>query len=116
MALDQIKVDINDLTAGMYVSKLDRPWINTPFPIQGYYIKNTDDINAIRKYCKFVYIDIRRGKSPIDPILLQTLGPDSRNVIQTNPNSRQRIASKVPNCARMEDQISGWGCLFCFHP
>ena len=94
MALDQIKVDINDLTAGMYVSKLDRPWINTPFPIQGYYIKNTDDINAIRKYCKFVYIDIRRGKSPIDPILLQTLGPDSRNVIQTNPNSRQRIKAR----------------------
>lgn len=95
MALDQIKVDINDLTAGMYVSRLDRPWINTPFPIQGYYIKNTEDINAIRKYCLYVYIDIRRGKSPLDPVLLQTIGEGRKSAIQTNPVSRKNIRVKA---------------------
>ncbi len=73
MPLDQIKVDIDNLTVGMYVSRLDRPWINTPFPLQGYYIREFDDISTLRHYCDYVYIDIRRGKSPVDPAFLQTL-------------------------------------------
>jgi len=73
MPVDQIKVDIDDLTTGMYVSRLDRPWIETPFALQGYYIKEASDIYALRKYCKTVYIDIRRGKSPVDPVFLQTI-------------------------------------------
>jgi len=73
MAVDQIKIDIDDLTTGMYVSRLDRPWIETPFPLQGYYIKEDKDISALQEYCKHVYIDIRRGKSPVDPVFLQTL-------------------------------------------
>jgi hypothetical protein len=24
----------------MYVSRLDRPWIETPFPLQGFYVKD----------------------------------------------------------------------------
>jgi len=73
MPLDQIKVDIDDLALGMYVSRLDRPWIETPFPLQGYYIKETQDISNLRTYCNYVYIDIRRGKSPIDPVFLENL-------------------------------------------
>jgi HD-GYP domain-containing protein (c-di-GMP phosphodiesterase class II) len=73
MPLDQIKVDIDNLTTGMYVSRLDRPWIDTPFPLQGYYIREIQDISALRQYCSYVYIDIRRGKSPVDPDFLQTL-------------------------------------------
>ena len=73
MTLDHIKLDIDELTTGMYVSRLDRPWIETPFPLQGYYIKKDSDISSLQKYCKYVYIDIRRGKSPVDPVFLQTL-------------------------------------------
>jgi len=73
MAVDQIKLDINELTTGMYVSRLDRPWIETPFPLQGYYIKKDSDISALKQYCKCVYIDIRRGKSPVDSVFLESL-------------------------------------------
>ncbi len=81
MSMDQIKIDIEDLTTGMYVSRLDRPWIETPFPLQGYYIKELSDISALRQYCKHVYIDIRRGKSPVDPVFLQTLDSSFSNGI-----------------------------------
>lgn len=73
MALDQIKLDIDELTTGMYVSRLDRPWIETPFPLQGYYVKKDSDISALKQYCKYVYIDIKRGKSPVDSVFLETL-------------------------------------------
>lgn len=91
MPVDQIKVDIDDLTTGMYVSRLDRPWINTPFPLQGYYIRTSEDIRILRQYCHYVYVDIRRGKSPVDTDILQTL--DSSNtkpiVDKTAPKRRQ---------------------------
>ena len=37
MSVKQIKVDVNEITVGMFVSGLDRPWTQTPFPLQGFY-------------------------------------------------------------------------------
>ena len=63
--LKQVKVDIADLIIGMYVSGLDRPWSQTPFPLQGFYIRQTDDIEQLRMYCKYVLVDVQRVKRPI---------------------------------------------------
>ena len=63
--LKQVKVDIADLIIGMYVSGLDRPWSQTPFPLQGFYIRQADEIEQLRIYCKYVFIDVQRGKRPI---------------------------------------------------
>ncbi|MCB1616796.1 MAG: DUF3391 domain-containing protein [Pseudomonadales bacterium] len=62
--LKQVKVDISDLELGMYVSGLDRPWSQTPFPLQGFFIRESDDIDQLKLFCKFVYIDTQRGKPP----------------------------------------------------
>jgi len=53
-------VDISSLTVGMYVSELDRPWLDTPFTLQGFYIRDADDIARLGKYCQFVRVDPRR--------------------------------------------------------
>lgn len=50
-----------DLQKGMYVSQLDRPWIETPFMFQGFELKNDDQIEQLRKHCQWVYIDIQKG-------------------------------------------------------
>jgi HD-GYP domain-containing protein (c-di-GMP phosphodiesterase class II) len=50
-----------DLELGMYVSKLDRPWLETPFLFQGFYIENEEALEALRKHCKFVYVDVSRA-------------------------------------------------------
>ena len=65
------KVDIEDLRIGAYVSRLDRAWVDTPFMFQGFYIHDGDDIEALRQYCKYVYIDINR--TPLNTEKLQTL-------------------------------------------
>ena len=52
-----IKVYTSDLEAGMYVSALDRPWLDTPFPIQGFVIESQEDIDRLRHYCNHVYVD-----------------------------------------------------------
>ena len=51
------RVTISQLRVGMYVSKLDRPWSETPFIMQGFRIKSEDDIDEVKRYCNFVFID-----------------------------------------------------------
>ena len=50
------KVDVHDLSKGMYVTELDRPWLGTPFLFQGFEIQSDDDLAQLRSLCKHVYI------------------------------------------------------------
>ena len=52
------KIKANHLKVGMFVSELDRPWAETPFAIQGFHIYREADIDEIKKYSEYVYIDI----------------------------------------------------------
>lgn len=63
--IKQVKVDVSDLIVGMYVSGLDRPWSQTPFPLQGFFIRQADEIDQIKLYCKYIIIDVQRGKQPV---------------------------------------------------
>ena len=55
------KIDVRDITEGMYVSDLDRPWVESPFMFQGFEIKNDAHIQELRKHCTYVYIDNEQG-------------------------------------------------------
>lgn len=57
-----IEIFVNDLQPGMYISDLDRPWLETPYPIQGILIQSQLDIDELRRYCKHVYVDIDRSE------------------------------------------------------
>ena len=46
-----IKVPTSDLKIGMFVAELDRPWLDTPFLIQGFLIDDITDIARLRLYC-----------------------------------------------------------------
>jgi len=63
MSTNRIKIEVNALKEGMFVADLDCPWHETPFPLQGFYIRIDDDIKALTGYCKHVYIDVKKQKS-----------------------------------------------------
>ena len=58
--LEERRMDVADLQVGMYVCRLDRPWEETPFPLQGITLTCMDNIQELRAYCEHVYIDARR--------------------------------------------------------
>ncbi len=60
--LKTLKVSTSDLQIGMFVSGLDRPWLDTPFFTQGFVIESQEDISHLQKYCESVFIDSRRGR------------------------------------------------------
>lgn len=47
----------------MFVCELDRPWAETSFPDEGFEIETDEDLEAIRKCCEFVYIDLGRTQA-----------------------------------------------------
>ncbi|MBI1195398.1 MAG: DUF3391 domain-containing protein [Gammaproteobacteria bacterium] len=65
VGLTHEKIPVNALVPGMYISRLDRPWIETPFPIQGFHIKDEEDVKNLRDYCQFVYIDRQRSRTTV---------------------------------------------------
>jgi HD-GYP domain-containing protein (c-di-GMP phosphodiesterase class II) len=56
------KVSTFDVKIGMYVANLDRPWLDTPFLIQGFLIKDDEEIVALQQQCEYVYIDTEQGE------------------------------------------------------
>tara|TARA_R110001592_G_scaffold83774_1_gene248095 strand:- start:12424 stop:13758 length:1335 start_codon:yes stop_codon:yes gene_type:complete len=69
MSSNRLKVEVNALKEGMFVSDLDRPWHETPFPLQGFYIRLDDDVKALAEYCKYVYVDVQRQKSKVSKLV-----------------------------------------------
>lgn len=67
------KVRVHDLEVGMYVVELDRPWLDTPFLIQGFLISSEEEIDQLCKNCDHVFIDVtqtvykRKEKSEKQP-------------------------------------------------
>lgn len=57
----QIKINTADLEVGMYVARLDRPWTDTPFLFQGFFIRNQDEIEELRHHCEHVYVDFEQN-------------------------------------------------------
>ena len=62
--LKEMKVSVSDLTLGCFISRLDRPWLDTPFKIQGFKISDAEQIAELQRYCNHVYIDIEQGVTP----------------------------------------------------
>lgn len=64
-SFETVVVPVDDLKIGMYVSKLDRPWLETPFLFQGFLIESPEVIEELRRYCGVVYVDMRRSDPAI---------------------------------------------------
>ena len=58
------KISVDDLMIGMFVRDLDRPWQDTPFALEGFLVKQAEQIPKIRTYCDYVYVDPGRCVGP----------------------------------------------------
>jgi HD-GYP domain-containing protein (c-di-GMP phosphodiesterase class II) len=65
--LNQVKVFVEDIQLGMYISQLDRPWVDTPFLFQGFYVNSPREIQELQKYCEFVYVDQEQSRVSVSP-------------------------------------------------
>lgn len=55
------RIPVENLLIGMFVAELDKPWLDSPFLIQGFILEEAEQLEALRNECRFVTIDT--GKS-----------------------------------------------------
>lgn len=89
--LNSLTIHTNDLYIGMFVSGLDRPWLETPFLTQGFLIESTDDINRLRKYCEFVQVDRRRSRYRAVELTLKESKTSKRSARERKLDGRPRL-------------------------
>lgn len=54
-------VAASDLRIGMFVAELDRPWLESPFLMQGFVIEDEETLAQLRGLCRFVHVDRTRS-------------------------------------------------------
>lgn len=103
----QKKIDVRDLEPGMYISALDRPWLETPFLFQGFYVKTFADIREVQMICDYVFIDIVRGKDVADSktqrkiyTSLPKISPSRSYIYQVELEEEIVAAHKIRKSAR----------------
>ena len=50
------KINAENIKIGMFVVDLDRPWIDTPFLLQGFVVEDDEQLRQLRAHCKWVLI------------------------------------------------------------
>ena len=55
------KTTTKDLKTGMFIADLDRPWIDTPFLLQGFLLEDDEQMQQLRLHCQWVMIDPQRS-------------------------------------------------------
>jgi HD-GYP domain-containing protein (c-di-GMP phosphodiesterase class II) len=83
MQIEERQVRVDELRIGMFVSRLDRPWTETSFPLQGFMIRNRAQVERLAEYCESVYIDIEKSSASEPVPALRTLSPAARGTTGT---------------------------------
>ena len=81
------KVTIKDLQFGMYVFELDRPWTETPFMFQGFNLRTKQQLEVLKKYCEYVYVDSERSYE--DPDVPPPAAPEPKRPTGPLPGTRR---------------------------
>src|SRR3569623_1332785 len=77
----EIRVSVRGLELGMFVSRLDRPWLESAFPLQGVVIGSDEELRTLQRICSHVFVDIANGRSTdpryveLDDAALQAKSP-----------------------------------------
>ena len=83
----EIKIKLEGLQVGMFVSRVDRAWAELPINLEGVVIKNNDEIDMLRRYCQSVYVDSSKGKSPAAMYwILNEKKDESKKIIDRGKN------------------------------
>ena len=58
MSKQIVELPVEHLKLGLYVSRLDRPWIETPFLFQGFAVSDDQELAELKRLCKRVYVEV----------------------------------------------------------
>ncbi len=105
--IEEFRVEIGELKVGMFVCRLDRPWSETTFPLQGVEISSEDDIRRLAEFCKFVYIDSKTSVDySADRLLTRSSLSESRFDAGIAYSDRTSVEEELPRARKALENAS----------
>jgi HD-GYP domain-containing protein (c-di-GMP phosphodiesterase class II) len=80
ISLMKVHTPVNQLTKGMYVCELDRPWVGTPFMFQGFEITTDEEILTLRDICHYVFVDMTKRQKSTFPVTKTVVPPQKEKL------------------------------------
>jgi HD-GYP domain-containing protein (c-di-GMP phosphodiesterase class II) len=106
------KISVDELEFGMYVTQLDRPWTETPFLFQGFILREPEQLETLRKFCKDVYVDVERSELPDETrraLLTIKASAAPTGIRQVEHVERTNVEAELPRAATSyEAAQSAW--------
>ncbi len=87
-----VEIAVENLKIGMYVSELDRPWLGTPYAIQGIFIQSQKDIDKLLRHCTYVYVDTEKSESFVAKQFFS--GSQPANIVKSSSSGGQRSSAQ----------------------
>jgi HD-GYP domain-containing protein (c-di-GMP phosphodiesterase class II) len=69
--IKRYQVLVKDLDFGMFVAELDRPWLDTPFLLQGFVLESQVELDTIAKFCEYVFVDFELSTPEVSEAILK---------------------------------------------
>lgn len=103
------QISVSQLTLGMFVVDLDKPWIESDFLIQGFLLEDQKDLDKMRSSCAYVFIDRTRSlgdqfvaKKKVDVAIKRK----TSIVRLKNPEQYDKKSTPIMNKARRGEKVS----------
>lgn len=105
------KIGVQNLRLGMYVSELDRPWIESRFLFQGFEIRTEEELEELRRLCKYVYIEteVEYTNGQAKPRTAPAMGrpaPDEFAAKRIGFELVDKVAATEPRTSRYTDRAT----------
>ena len=106
MQIEEREIPVHELRIGMFVGRLDRPWTETPFPLQGFLIHNRAQVERLAEYCETVWIDVEKSSAAEPMPALQSLTPGENPAIAARMREAGWMgASEYLEQATLEEEL-----------
>ncbi|MBC3875719.1 HD-GYP domain-containing protein [Undibacterium flavidum] len=105
---EALRIRIDDLRLGMFITDLDRPWAQTPFMLQGFLLSEALDLQTLQGLVKELVIDPRRSNEhalvhlPFDSLY------ELKQVGATNPRNALAHRVEIDEQQSQVDRVVGW--------
>ena len=111
MSKQTIELPVEYLKLGLYVSRLDRPWTDTPFLFQGFEIQEEQELSDLKRLCQRVFVEVSVADAEelrklIAPVNSEPMGSSNgKHEQQRQPVARVAMAELSQNLTARLAQV-----------
>lgn len=87
---EKVRINSSELKMGMFVCELDRPWVESPFLVHGFSIKDQTQLSQLQSLCSYVHINLK--KSQVKDKVLGATKPSELKNYENNSSFEKHFA------------------------